>query len=145
MRVSRRRLAIGLTVGVLSAGLGGWVLYDNVLDLDGCDSVGDQASVPEGSCAPAFHADDFSSGRATLRAFVRKATHSDVHLGYRYSNRSSEVRSLDWTKVNVMTPDGRKVECWGDDSALHYEVAPTETVEVYGGCDVRDAKSGTFA
>jgi hypothetical protein len=105
----RRRLwsaAVALAAGVSDLGLVGWKVVDDVLDLDGCDSEDDNA-IGVGSCASPLEGDDFAAGRATIDVYVRSSTSLGASFGYRYSNLTNEVRSLDWTKVAVIDPAGR--------------------------------------
>jgi hypothetical protein len=142
--VSRRLWSAAAALAAAAAVLGfvGWKVVDDVLDLDRCDGEDDHA-IGVGSCARPLVGDDFAAGRATIDVYVRSSTSMGASLGYRYSNLTNEVRSLDWTKVAVIDPSGRVIPCWGDDSEIHYGISPGDTVDVYGGCDVGDLVVGT--
>jgi hypothetical protein len=105
---------------------------------------------PSGSCAPPLRAEDFAARRATLRLTLTRT--GARMIDYTFENRTSKLRSFDWTMVELTTPNGARLGCGGDATAERLPAPPgtrkraaypcTEVVESgrysvsYGGLEV---------
>ena len=89
---------------------------------------------PRGSCAPPFRAKDFATGRARLRLTVVRTDSGTRLIDYTYENRTSKYRSVEWSMVEMTTPNGVRVPCPGDDTTQRYSAPPSTPKESGYAC-----------
>jgi hypothetical protein len=96
-------------------------------------------SEPDGD--PLTH-EDFQEDRASL--VFRFSDREPSAVRYSFLNETDDERTFAWQELVAITPSGRKVDCWGDDSRLRTSAPPGEWVQAYGGCDV-GMEQGTYS
>ena len=85
--------------------------------------------------ADGFSAADAQAGRVTFHAI---RTEDGMHTAYGYTNRTSEVHSVDESQIGITDARGLAADCgWdGSDGDPWQTVAPgPPEVEAYGNCD----------
>jgi len=126
---------VGATVWSVASTMADGVTIAHSFD-DHCSEPSDVV-FPSGSCARVFRAEDFAAKRATLTLTVTRTGNGAREIGYTYENRTSTLRSFDWTLVELTTPSGERVTCAGDDTTQRYPAPPsTAKVSDYGCGDV---------
>ena len=141
----KRALTAGLVtvvIGIVGATI--WSVASTVADgvtvvrsYDAHCSAPSDVVFLHGSCAPPLRAQDFVAGRATLEVTVTRVADGARLLDYTYENRTSRLRSLDWARVELTTPDGSRFTCAGDDTRQRYPAPPsTRKVSGYGCAEV---------
>lgn len=105
-------------------------MVDDVLDLDGCDGPSDwEAGVGDGtgSCARPFAGTDVIGGDVGFELQAHVGGDGWVATSYRVTNHTSEWRSIDSSKVEVVGSRGRTIKCSSDDSAVMVSSGPQST------------------
>jgi hypothetical protein len=143
-RDRRALVVVGALAAPVALVAAAWKVADDVFDLDGCDGPSDIVSgVGPGSCAPPFAASDVAAGDVSFELVAQPATEGRVATSYRFTNHTTEWRSVDSSKVTVVDSRGRAIDCYWDDSAAMAPSDPGRT-QAYTCGGAPNGQGGTY-